>query len=134
MDLAIGAPGWAHANDSEVRHGQVQVFLGNESGVSSTAWTTVSGAENESLGSAVEVLHHTGAGDYLAVTALNYSMDTGSSEPDAGKVNLYSSNETGLSLLRNLTQTKQGDLFGRSLEGCDINNDGFDELIVGNTG
>ena len=134
MDLAIGAPGWAHANDSEVRHGQVQVFLGNESGVSSTAWTTVSGLDNESLGSAVEVLHHTGAGDYLAITALNYSMDTGSSEPDAGKVNLYSSNETGLSLLRNLTQTKQGDLFGRSLEGCDINNDGFDELIVGNTG
>ena len=25
-------------------------------------------------------------------------------------------------------------MFGRSLEACDVNNDGFDELIVGNTG
>jgi hypothetical protein len=134
MDLAIGAPGWAQANDSDVRHGQVQVFLGNESGLSSTAWTTVFGADNESLGSTVEVLHNTGAGDHLAVTALNYSVEISSSQTDTGKVNLYSSNETGLSPMRNLTQTKDGDLFGRSLEGCDINNDGFDELIVGNTG
>ena len=33
-----------------------------------------------------------------------------------------------------MTQTKGGDLFGRSLEACDVNNDGHDELIVGNTG
>ena len=36
--------------------------------------------------------------------------------------------------MRNMTQTKGGDLFGRSLEACDVNNDGHDELIVGNTG
>ena len=36
--------------------------------------------------------------------------------------------------MRNLTQTENGGLFGRSLEACDVNNDGFDELIVGNTG
>ena len=28
MDLAIGAPGWADANDANARHGQVHVFLG----------------------------------------------------------------------------------------------------------
>ena len=49
-------------------------------------------------------------------------------------MNLYSGNESGLFPARNLTQTKDGGLFGRSLEGCDVNNDGHDELIVGNTG
>ena len=109
-------------------------FLGNVSGLGSTPWATILGADNESLGSAVEALLHTGGGDNLAVTARNYSMETGSSQTDTGKVNLYNGDETGLSPLRNLTQTKAGDLFGRSLEGCDVNNDGFDELIVGNTG
>ena len=134
MDLAIGAPGWADVNDANARHGQVHVYLGNVSGLDSTPWATILGADNESLGSAVEALLHTGGGDHLAVTARNYSMETGSSQTDTGKVNLYSSDETGLSPLRNLTQTKAGDLFGRSLEGCDVNSDGFDELIVGNTG
>ena len=134
MDLAIGAPGWADANDANARHGQVHVYLGNASGLGSTPWATVLGADNESLGSAVEALLHTGGGDHLAVSARNYSMETGSSQTDTGKVNVYSSDETGLSPLRNLTQTQAGDLFGRSLEGCDVNNDGFDELIVGNTG
>lgn len=133
-DLAIGAPGWAAANDSDARHGQVLIFLGNESGLTSTPWATVLGGDNESLGSAVEALHHAGGGDYLAATARNYSTEASSTQTDTGKVNVYSSNATGLSPLRNLTQTEAGDLFGRSLEGCDINNDGFDELIVGNTG
>ena len=134
MDLVIGAPGWSPANDSEARHGQLHVFLGNASGLASTPWATVPGADNESLGSAVEALHSSNGGDVLAATARNYSMPASTTQTDTGKVNLYTSNETGLSPLRNLTQTKAGDLFGRSLEGCDINNDGFDELIVGNTG
>ena len=116
MDLAIGAPGWADANDANARHGQVHVYLGNASGLGSTPWATILGADNESLGSAVEALVHAGGGDHLAITARNYSMETGSSQTDTGKVNVYSSDETGLSPLRNLTQTKAGDLFGRSLE------------------
>ena len=66
MDLAIGAPGWADANDANARHGQVQVYLGNASGLGSTPWATILGADNESLGSAVEALLHTGGGDNLA--------------------------------------------------------------------
>ena len=46
---------------------------------------------------------------------------------------LYSSDERAESTSE-LDPNQNGDLFGRSLEGCDVNNDGFDELIVGNTG
>ena len=134
MDLAVGAPGWASANDAEARHGQLHVFLGNTSGLTSSPWFTITGSNNESLGSAVEALAHSTSGDYLAATARNYSMTVSESQTDHGKVNVYAGNETGLSHVRNLTQSEAGDLFGRSLEGCDINNDGYDELIVGNTG
>ena len=76
------------------------------------------------LGSAIAALHHTGSGASLAATARNFTVEVSSSQTDAGKVNLYSGNESGLFPARNLTQTKDGGLFGRSLEGCDVNNDG----------
>ena len=88
----------------------------------------------EYLGSAIAALQHTGSGASLAITARNFTVEVSSSQTDSGKVNLYSGNESGLFPARNLTQTKDGGLFGRSLEGCDVNNDGHDELIVGNTG
>ncbi|MGB2372771.1 MAG: hypothetical protein ACPIA6_03640, partial [Poseidonia sp.] len=134
MDLAVGSPGWAPADDAELRHGLVHVYLGNASGLSPSPWVNLTGASNESLGSAVEALHHTGSGASLAVTARNYTSVVSETRTDAGKVNLYTSNESGLFPSRNLTQTKDGGLFGRSLEACDVNNDGHDELIVGNTG
>ncbi|MEL0312478.1 MAG: VCBS repeat-containing protein [Candidatus Poseidoniales archaeon] len=134
MDLAVGSPGWAPADDAELRHGLVHVYLGNASGLSPTPWVNLTGASNESLGSAVEALHHTGSGASLAATARNYTSVVSETRTDAGKVNLYTSNESGLFTSRNLTQTKDGGLFGRSIEACDVNNDGHDELIVGNTG
>ncbi|MEL0266342.1 MAG: VCBS repeat-containing protein [Candidatus Poseidoniales archaeon] len=134
MDLAVGSPGWAPADDAELRHGLVHVYLGNASGLSPSPWVNLTGASNESLGSAVEALHHTGSGASLAATARNYTSVVSETRTDAGKVNLYTGNESGLFPSRNLTQTKDGGLFGRSLEACDVNNDGHDELIVGNTG
>ncbi len=134
MDLAVGSPGWAPADNAELRHGLVHVYLGNASGLSPSPWVNLTGTSNESLGSAVEALHHTGSGASLAATARNYTSVVSETRTDAGKVNLYTSNESGLFTLRNLTQTKDGGLFGRSLEACDVNNDGHDELIVGNTG
>ena len=134
MDLAVGSPGWAPADDEEVRHGLVHVYLGNASGLSPSPWVNLTGASNESLGSAVAALHHTGSGDSLAATARNYTFEVSGAQTDAGKVNLYTGNESGMFPSRNLTQTENGGLFGRSLEACDVNNDGHDELIVGNTG
>ena len=133
-DLVVGEPGWGPSNASEARHGQVHIFLGQVSGMATTPWATVVGTDSESLGSEVESLNNAAGGDYLAVGARNYSLQVSSNQANNGKVNLYSTDETGLDPLRNITQSEQGNLFGRSLEGCDINNDGYDELIVGNTG
>ena len=134
MDLAVGSPGWAPAGDEEARPGLVHVYLGNASGVSPSPWVNLTGTSNESLGSAVAALHQTGNGDSLAATARNYTSEVSGTQTDAGKVNLYTGNESGMFSSRNLTQTENGGLFGRSLEACDVNNDGHDELIVGNTG
>ena len=133
-DLAIGSPGWASSDDMETRHGRVQVVLGNASGLASTAWSAALGEAGESLGSELTALHRTGTGDALAATARNHTAEVSSSQTDHGKVNVFSGNSTGIHPMRNMTQTKGGDLFGRSLEACDVNNDGHDELIVGNTG
>ena len=134
MDLAIGSPGWSPADDVEARHGLIHVYLGNASGLSPVPWTNLTGSANESLGSAVAALHHTGSGATLAATARNYTFSLSDTQTVDGKVNLYTGNQSGLVPLRNLTQTENGGLFGRSLEACDVNNDGHDELIVGNTG
>ena len=134
LDLAVGSPGWAPANDPTTRHGMVHIYLGNASGVSASPWSNLTGVANESLGSAVAALHHANSGDGLAATARNHTVQVSPTQVDDGKVNLYTGNESGLHPMRNLTQTENGGLFGRSLEACDVNNDGFDELIVGNTG
>ena len=134
VDLAIGSPGWAPTGDPLARHGLVHVFLGNQSGLSASPWSNLTGSENESLGSTLATLQQPSGGDVLAATARNFSVVVSDSQTDQGKVNLYFGNSTGLFPLRNVTQTQGGDLFGRSLEGCDVNNDGYDELIVGNTG
>ena len=133
-DLAIGSPGWAPSDDVEVRHGRIQVFLGNASGLTATAWSTVVGSSNESLGSVLAALQRAGSGDGLAATARNFTATVSATQTDQGKVNVFTANTSGLHAMRNMTQSKGGDLFGRSLQACDINNDGHDELIVGNTG
>lgn len=134
IDLAVGSPGWAPVGDAEARHGLIHVYLGNASGLSSVPWVNLTGTSNESLGSAVAALHHTGSGASLAATARNFTFNLSETQTLDGKVNLYAGNQSGLYPLRNLTQTENGGLFGRSLEACDVNNDGHDELIVGNTG
>ncbi len=134
MDLAIGSPGWAPSANADERHGLIHVFLGNQSGLSPSPWSNLTGSQNESLGSSIAALQQSNGADILAATARNYSFVVSAQKTDQGKVNLYSGNATEMSSLRNVTQTEDGDLFGRSLEGCDVNNDGFDELIVGNTG
>lgn len=134
FDLAVGVPGWKSSNLTNETDGQVLVYLGSNSGVSSLPWAELAGDENESLGSVVRTLALTGQGDGLAASAHGYQMEVSSSKTDTGKVNVFAGGENGMTHVRNLTQTKNGDMFGRSLEGCDVNNDGFEELIVGNTG
>lgn len=133
-DLVIGIPGWHQINETEVMHGQIQVYLGNETGISSQPWSSIDGTGNESLGFLVKALHLNDQGDGLAATAPAWESVISGSETLHGKVNVYLGNETGMNFKRNITQSLVGEGFGRDLEGCDINGDGFDELIISNTG
>ncbi len=133
VDLVVGSPGWHPANSSSTPSGQVVVYLGNASGLSSTPWTTVEGSGSEGLGGLVTVLAQTNAPDMVAAVAQSYTQTVGS-ETHAGKVNIYMSVTSGLVPARNLTQSMDGNLFGRSMEACDVDGDGYDDLIVGNTG
>ena len=95
-DLVVGSPGWAPADDVEARLCLVHVYLGNASGLSPSPWVNLTGMANESHGSAIAALHHTGSGANLAATARNFTVEVSSSQTDAGKVSLYSGNESGL--------------------------------------
>ena len=133
QDLAVGLPGWNPTNDSNHTHGQVHVYLGNASGISATPWWSVSGSNGERLGSYLSTLMHDGQADMLAAAAYGFVSGSGTTTID-GKVNVYDGGESNLSSQRNLTASKNGNLFGRSIEGCDINGDGHEELIISNVG
>lgn len=132
-DLAIGSPGWHAAARAGATDGQVTVHLGSSTGIATSPWWVANGTDNESLGSTLTVLFGTGS-TVLAASAHGYSVEVSDQVTEYGKVNLYEGDEAGLNPTRNLTQTKAGSMFGRALEGCDINGDGYEELIVSNTG
>ena len=134
IDLAVGSPGWHPSSRSGATDGQVVVYLGGSNGLTSTPWWAVNGTENESLGTSVRALERLNLPSSLAASAEGYSVEISASQTDYGKVNLYDGGEFGLTHARNLTQSKAGDMFGRALEACDVNGDGYDELLVSNTG
>ena len=133
QDLAVGLPGWNPTNDSNLTHGQVHVYLGNSTGISAMPWWSVSGSNGERLGSYLAALVHDGQADMLAASANGHVIDSGTSTI-YGKVNVYDGGEFSLSSQRNLTASKNGNMFGRSIEGCDMNGDGREELIISNVG
>ena len=134
QDLLIGAPGWDLNGTSDQNDGRLVVHLGSSSGLPSLPSWVVNGTDNESLGAQVTTLHQMAAPDGLAGSAHGYFLEVSETVTNSGKVNMYAGGETGLTPVRNLTQTADGSMFGRTLEGCDVNGDGLDELIVGNTG
>jgi len=131
-DVILGVPGYRTDNAS-LDHGRVQVHHGSNGGLSTTVSAGVVGFSGERLGSVVVVLERNGA-NAMAVSAHNFSQVVDSSTTHQGKVNIYTTNGSQLVAMRNLTQTEAGDMFGRSLSSCDINGDGLDDLIIGNTG
>ena len=137
-DLAIGSPGW---NDTTANFtgvpGLVQVFLGNVSGLEAVAWWSMTGEDKEQLGWSV-VASETMNGDAKAdLVALAYgsSEQVTESKSNNGKLLIFEGSETGMNHLRNITQTKDGPLFGRTLAANgDLNGDGMSDLLVSNTG
>lgn len=131
-DFAIGAPLFdSSAKDS----GKVYVFYGGSNGPKAqpdkTFEETIEGAR---FGRAVCVVGDVNGDGYsdLAVGAPCYS----NGEQTEGKVYVYYGSSTGLASTP--SWTKEGSLanaqFGFSVAYADINNDGYDDLIVGAKG
>ena len=133
-DLAVGSPFWYQGNMTNSTSGQVSIYLGSTSGVSATPWWTLNGTDDELFGSTLTTLTRDGRADSMAIGSHGYQIEVSPGDIHTGKVNIYDGSDVGMVHVRNITQSKVGAMFGRALEGCDINADGEDELIVTNTG
>ena len=133
-DLAVGIPGWYNLTQSVGIQGQVQIFNGHDDGLLSQPTWTASGFTNDGLGSVVQSLEQGTGHSVLAVSAHGWGNGLTGTENKSGKISLFTFENGAMLLERNLSQTSNGNMFGRSMEACDINGDSYDELIVGNTG
>ena len=138
-DLAVGSPGWNNTEVNELGgHGLIEIFLGSTSGVSSESWWNVSGNEGEALGWKVEGIAGMNGDGFadLAAVAANVSVLVATDTNEIvhkGKIVIYKGNNTMMNHVRNITQTQESTLLGRSLSGSgDLNGDGFDDLLVSN--
>lgn len=138
-DLAIGSSGWnnTQANDSG-DHGLIEIFLGTSSGVENDSWWNVSGNEGEALGWKVEGIANMNGDGFadLAAVAGNHSIIVATIPNEIvhkGKIVIFKGNSSMMNHVRNITQTQESTLLGRSLSGSgDLNGDGFDDLLVSN--
>ncbi len=134
QDLAVGVPGWYNLTQSAGQQGQVQIFAGHTDGLSSQPMYSMSGSGDERLGDHVNSLEQNGNNSTLAASAQGWSNGLEGNENKSGKVIIFEFETGSMTLERNLTQSSNGKMFGQTMEACDINGDGYDELIVANTG
>ena len=138
-DLAIGSPGWNNAQANESGdHGLIEIFLGHSLGVESDSWWNVSGNTGEALGWKVEGIANMNGDGFadLAAVAGNHSIVVATIPNEIvhkGKIVIFQGNSSMMNHARNITQTQESTLLGRSLSGSgDLNGDGFDDLLVSN--
>ncbi len=121
-DVIVGAP--AYGSNT----GRAYVYKGSATGVSSTVSTTLTGESASYFGYSVS-----GAGDVnndgyddVIVGAYAYSIST-------GRAYVYHGSSTGTLGTATTTLTgPSGSYFGLSVSGAgDVNNDGYDDIIVG---
>ena len=137
-DLAIGSPGWNEtSSDLTNATGMVEVFLGNSSGIETDSWWDFSGEAGEQLGwllSTSESMNGDSKAD-LIVQARGYAEDITQTKTIHGKLLIFKGDVSAMTHLRNITQTKEGPMFGQNLAANgDLNGDGMSDLLVANTG
>ena len=140
-DIAVGSSGWNASQGNESGdNGKIEILLGNStSGFDClNPWWTVTGNSGEALGwklEAIAGMNGDGFAD-LAAVAANHSVIVATIPNEIvhkGKIAIYKGTASSMEHVRNITQTQESTLLGRSLSGSgDLNGDGFDDLLISN--
>ena len=134
QDLIVGAPlaDVLSGQTTLAGAGLAAVYYGSATGLAAVADLTLPGGQaGEQFGSAVAGIGDVNGDGYddVAVSALLF--DAGA-EVDAGRVAVFHGSVTGLETTPAFEVTGQGSSeFGHSLDGGDVNGDGYADLIVG---
>ena len=113
--------------------GFVSIFFGSADGLNQTAEFSLNGVENESFGSDIAVMETNSNTKFLAIVSKDAQTEITTNITVQGKVSVFKFEAGEFSLHREITQTGNGPQFGRNIEACDYNGDGFDDLIVSNS-
>lgn len=135
-DVLVAAP--CYDNGEQANVGRVMLFLGTDSGLSTTASWTAYGDQagamfGRSVASAGDV-NNDGYDDVIIGAPLRNNTVGGTTYSSAGKVYVYMGNSSGLSTTASWTmEANQNNAeFGWSVASAgDINNDNYDEVIIG---
>ncbi len=140
-DLIVGAPGESPGPDPQ--SGAAFVFDGSSAGLTTGRLLTQTDAQgineaDDRFGWSFAVGDFNGDG--FEDVAVGGPGESPGSDPKSGAVFIFMGAPSGLTNGKWMTQedargtNKTGDLFGQALAAGDFNNDGFDDLVVGEPG
>jgi hypothetical protein len=129
-DLIVGAPYWDE--DTDIKIGKVFVYHGSSGGLTTASWTMLGENDDDRFGGSVATAGDVDGDDYDEVLVGSQRHDNG--QIDEGKVYAFHGSSGGLSGSPDWTyESNQIEaLLGTSVSSAgDVNNDGYDDIIVG---